>query len=676
MKKQLILFLSILILAISTISFKEVDASSTTTYTYAIDRKGFFVVTQDAYLPHRTILDLDLDSPEDVFIDENDNLFIADTGNRRIVVYSPEVDEILYVITHPDFSSPRGVFITEDNELYVADSSAEAVFRFNVDGTFIEKFTKPTSASFEATSFNPKRIAVDNQNNMFVIAEGVFNGIIQLSDSGEFLGYFTTNKVNLTAKQIWENFFLTEVQRDQLGDRNPVNFSNVFVDDKGIKYSTSLGSNIDNLKKHNTDGSSNIDSNFGFDLGLVDVYTDSRGIIYTASDSGLITVFTSDGSFIFAFGSSNDNEDVAGLYSDLSSIAVDSKGGIWTLDANKSFIQSYTPTEYSNGIYDALTLYKEGKYEEAVYEWDNVLKLNQLSVLAHNEIGRNLYSQGEYEESMGHFILSGNRYLYSQSFWEVRNVSLQSNLPAILLSFIVIMIGYYSIKLTNKKYHYLTEPANKIKKVGQIRNVNDVLYMFNLIKHPLDSFYYIKKKQKGSYKGATIIYGLLFVSYLIFVTSKGFIYQNVEASDMDLNAIVLGFFAISLLFIFSNHLVSSINDGEGSLGEIYKGVMYSLLPAIVALLLTTFLSYYFTYNEVFILSTLLNTGLIWTLLLIFLAIQELHNYSIRNSIKSILLTLLFMLIIMVLFAFIQIMGDQLIQFVVGLIKEVFRNVFN
>ncbi len=676
MKKQLILFLSMIILAISVISIKEVDASSTTTYTYAIDRKGNFVVTQDAYLPHRTILDLKLDSPEDVFIDENDNLFIADTGNRRIVVYSPDVDEILYEITHPDFSSPRGVFITQDNELYVADSSAEAVFRFNVDGTFIEKFTKPVSASFEATSFNPKRIAVDSQNNMFIIAEGVFNGIIQLSDSGEFLGYFSTNKVNLTAKQLWENFFLTEVQRDQLGDRNPVNFSNVFVDDKGIKYSTSLGTDINNLKKHNTDGSSNIDTDFGFDLGLVDVYTDSQGIIYTASDSGLIDLFTSDGSFIFTFGSNNENEDVSGLYSNLSSIAVDSKGGIWTLDADKSFIQSYIPTEYSVGIYDALTLYKEGKYEEAVIEWENVLKLNQLSVLAHNEIGRNLYSQGEYEESMGHFILSGNRYLYSQSYWEVRNVGLQNNLPFILLSLIVIAIGYYTVKLTNKKYHYLTEPANKIKKVGKIRSINDVLYMFNLIKHPLDSFYYIKKKQKGSYKGATIIFGLLFVSYLIFVTSKGFIYQGVEASDMDLNAIVLGFFAISLLFIFSNHLVSSINDGEGSLGEIYKGVMYSLLPAIVSLLLVTYLSYYFTYNEVFILSTILNVGLGWTVLLIFLSIQELHNYTIRNSIKSILLTLLFMIIIMILFAFIQIMGDQLIQFVIGIIKEVFRNVFN
>ena len=539
MRKQIVAFLILTILAINVITFTEVDSSSATTYTRALDAKGFYVVTQDAYLPDRTILDLDLDEPEDVFIDKYDNLYIADTGNRRIVIYDPSIDEVLFEITHDEFSKPRGIFITEDEKLYVADSGAEAVFKFDVNGTFITKYTKPTSPSFEATSFSPKKIAVDNQDNMFIIAEGVFNGIVQLSDSGEFLGYFSTNKVVLTPKQVWENFLLTEVQLEQAGDRNPVSFSNVFVDTDGIKYSTSLGDNSNNLQKHNTDGSNNLNYEFGFDWGLLDVTTDSQGIIYTASDYGFIDIFTSDGDFIFAFGSSNDKEDVSGLYSELASIAVDSTGRIWTLDSDKSFIQSYTPTSYSTTIYNALTLYKEGKYADAVIEWEKVLKLNQMSVIAHNEMGRNLFSQGEYEESMDHFILAGNRDLYSESYWEVRNMSLQSNLPAILISLVVLLVGYYSVKLTNRKYQYLTAPSGVIKKVGEVKIINDVLYMFNLIKHPLDSFYYIKKKTKGSYKGATIIFGMLFISYLIFVTSKGFIYQYVDAADMDLNSIVI-----------------------------------------------------------------------------------------------------------------------------------------
>jgi hypothetical protein len=67
-------------------------------------------------------------------------------------------------------------------------------------------------------------------------------------------------------------------------------------------------------------------------------------------------------------------------------------------------------------------------------------------------------------------------------------------------------------------------------------------------------------------------------------------------------------------------------------------------------------------------------GLGGTGILLFLCVQELHNYTIRETIKSYLLTVLFMLIAGVLFAFIQIMGDQLIQFIIGLFGEAFRNV--
>ena len=676
MRKYIVFLFVAIVLAISVTDVVKIDASSATTYTFARDSKGRFVVTQNAYLPDRTVLDLGLDSPEDIFMDENDNLFIADTRNQRIVVFNPSINEVIYEITYDEFSTPRGIFITQDNILYVADSGAEAVFKFELDGTFIEKFTKPTSASFEGTIFSPKKIAVDNQSNMFIVAEGLNDGIIQLSDSGEFLGYFATNSVVLTPKQRIENTFFSESQLEQVSDRNPVSFSNVFVDSNGIKYSTSLGDDIDNLKKHNTDGSSNIDSNFRWDLELVDIYTDSNGIIYTASSTGFVSVFTSDGDFIFTFGSQTDDADVSGLYSELNSIAVDSTGKIWTIDGDKSFIQSYSATEYSETIYNALSLYQQGRYGEAVEQWEEVLKLNQLSVIAHNEIGRNLYSQADYEEAMEHFILAGNRDLYSQSYWEVRNISIQNSLPYVILALIVYFVIFYIVKYTNRQFHYLATPINKVKKVASKRGIADILFLFSFIKHPLDSFYYLKKKEKGSYKGATIIIGLFFISYFIFITSKGFIYQYIDVSDMDLNAIILGFFSILSLFIICNYLVASINDGEGTLGEMYKGVAYSLLPIMVSYLLATFLSHYFTYNEVFVLDLIVFSGMGWSGLLIFLSIQELHNYRIRESIKSLLMTFLFMLILAVLFAFIQIMGDQLIQFVTSLIKEAFRNVFS
>jgi sugar lactone lactonase YvrE len=662
--------------SLSLVGIQTVDASSATTYTRTFDRKGNFVITQDAYLPDQTILDLQLDSPSDIFIDSEDKLYIADTKNARIVKYDPDIDEITLEILDVNLVSPKGVFVDDDGLIYVADSGAHKIIKFASDGSLIEFFEKPTSVSFAEKPFDPKKIAVDDAGNMFVIGEGVFDGIIQLSSNGTFLGYFATNDVQLTLRQRLENLLFTEEQLEQTVDRNPIVFSNIFVDNNNRVYSTSIGLGIHNVKKHNTDGSSAIDTNYGIDLESNDVYTDDQGIIYASSQSGLIHVFTSDGMFIFAFGTGEDDEDISGFYSNLTSIAVDSEGKIWTLDENNAFLQSYTPTEYSTKIYDALTLYNNGKYDEAVEVWNDVLKLNQLSVLAHNEIGRNLFSQGNYEESMEHFILSGNRYYYSEAYWEVRNVSIQETLPVFLLAVFLFVVGFISIKQTDKRYHYLDKPKAWLKSKSEIPFIDNILFAFAFVKHPLDSFYYLKKKRRGSYLGASIWWVLFFVSYMIYQTSKGFIFQYVEAVDMDLNALVLGFFSIAILFVLSNYLVTSINDGEGSIGELYKGIGYSLMPVTLIYALATYLSHVLTLNESFILEFTSSVGLAVSGLFVFLAIQELHNYTIRETIKSLLMTILFMAIVAILFAFIQIMGDQLIQFIIALVKEAFRNVFS
>jgi DNA-binding beta-propeller fold protein YncE len=671
MRKVHKLLLVFMLTLVSVVGLTSVSSSSATTYTYARNRKGFFVITQDAYLPDRTVLDLGMSDPQDVVINELDQLWIADTGNKRIVLYDPFTDTVLQEITHPDFNSPKGIFLTEDNFIYVADSGASTIFKFSTDGSLVDSFGRPTSASYGEQPFDPKKIAVDNQGSMYIVAEGIFDGIVQMSETGEFLGYFTRNIVQLSPQQQLEKLLFTDEQREQLGDINPISFSNVYVDQKGIKYTTSFGLDISNLKKHNTDGSNSIDTDYGVDLELVDVYTDQFGIMYAASQTGQIYLFTSDGSFIFGFGTQEANEDVSGFYSDLSSIAVDSQGTIWTLDTDKAFLQSFAATEYSTTIYEALTLYNAGKYEEAVVKWEQVLQLNQLSVLAHNEIGRNLFSQGYYEESLIHFELSGNRFLYSESYWEVRNIDLQQNLPFIILGFFLVGVAYLVVKYTNRRYEYLNKPKAAIKKFTDIKVVNDVLYGFNLFRHPLDSFYYIKKGRKGSYLGGSILFLTFFVSYMLFTTSKGFIYQYVEAADLDLNAIVIGFFAIFILFVLSNYLVTSINDGEGSIGEIFLGVTYSLVPVTLAFFAITYLSYYMTFNEVIILDGLYFGGIGLTGLFIFLAVQELHNYTIRETIKSFAMTLLFMMIVGVLLAFVQIMGDQLIQFFIGLFREAF-----
>jgi hypothetical protein len=100
-----------------------------------------------------------------------------------------------------------------NGDIYVADPQAAMVFRFSSDGQLIESFGRPTSASFGDTTYKPMKVAVDNRRNMYILSEGVYNGIIQLSNAGEFLGYFTSNKVRLSFTQMLQDIFYTDEQK-------------------------------------------------------------------------------------------------------------------------------------------------------------------------------------------------------------------------------------------------------------------------------------------------------------------------------------------------------------------------------------------------------------------------------------------------------------------------------
>jgi sugar lactone lactonase YvrE len=649
-------------------------ASQATSYTYTFDQKGFWTRTQDAYLPDKTITDLGLMAPDDLYIDQNNMMYIADSGNRRIVKYSIDTDKVIGVLEYDELMNPKGVFVTEDGNIYVADPSAEAVFLFDQNFTFIEKFGRPETPSFADTPFEPLRIAVDQGKNMYIVGEGVYNGIIQLASTGDFLGYFTVNKAKLTFIQAIQNAIFTRAQLDNLVARVPTTFSNVFIDNDNIVYSTTMGTNTDGLKKHNTAGGNMFKDQDWVSDSMTDLYVDKQGIIYTSENSGYINIYSSSGELIFDFGSYVFDLDVSGLYSSLPTIAVDENGTIWTADGDKGYLQSFKPTDYARMVYGAMGLYEQGRYEDALLEWSEVLKLNQMSVLAHNGVGKAYLHAERYIEAMEHFKVSGDREFYSEAFWEVRNTWLQSKLPLIAGVFVLLWILSFGIKHFDKKRRFKQWKSRLWEKILTVPVLKDVLYALRIPKHPIDLYYHIKKGRQGSIHGATILYVILFVSFMAFQTSKGFIYQYQAVEDMDINAIVIGFFALLGLFIICNYLVASIKDGDGSFAQVYMIPAYGSIPVITSLVSTTLLSYVLTYNESFLLDIILYVGLFWTLITIFLGFMTVHDYTTKETVVSLIVTFVFMIIAAILAIIIIIMWDQLWQFIKSIGKEAARNV--
>lgn len=670
-KAGLLLLLAFVVSMVPTLS---ASASQATSYTYTMNEKGQFTRTQDAYLPDRTITDLGLSAPDDLYIDKDNMLYIADSSNQRIVKYDIAKGNVAGILEYEGFMNPRGVFVTGEGHIYVADPSAKLIFRFNEKFELIESFGKPDTPSFADTAFEPLRVAVDNIGNMYIVGEGVYNGIIQLAYTGEFLGYFTVNQTKLSIVQAIQNALFTREQMENLVDRVPTTFSNIFIDSDGVVYTTTMGTNTDGLKKHNTAGGNMFQYPvIGYD-SMTDIYVDQYGIIYTSIHNGIIGVYSSAGELIFEFGSSVSDIDISGLYSVLPTVAVDQNRNIWTVDGEKGYLQSFKPTSYALMVYGAMDLYNQGLYEEAMVQWTEVLKLNQMSVLAHNGVGKSYLRAGMYEEAMEHFKVAGNREYYSEAFWEVRNTWLQSYLEYFAMGIIAIVAISQIVKRFDKEKKLKNTRKAFIDKLYTIPVVKDVLYAFRIPKHPLDTYYYIRVKKKGTPIGATILYILFFVIYMTYQTGKGFIYQFVAVEDMDINAIVFGFFAILILFVISNYLVTSIKDGDGSLKQVYMIPAYGMLPTMVSMLVITIMSYFLTYNESFLLTIILNIGIIWSVVIIFIGFQTVHDYTMKEMISSTIITFVFMIIAAVITLIIIIMWEQLWQFIQTLVEEMMGNV--
>lgn len=668
--------LILLAFVVSLIPTLAASASQATSYTYTLDEKGYYTRTQDAYLPDKTITDLGLASPDDLYIDKDNMIYIADSLNRRIVKYDINNGKIAGILEYLEFMNPRGVFVTKKGDIYVADPSAKVVFRFDKNFNFLESFAKPDTPSFADTAYEPIRIAVDNSGNMYIIGEGVYNGVIQLAPTGEFLGYFTVNQTKLSFTQAIQNAIFTRAQLANLVDRVPTTFSNIFIDNTGIVYSTTMGTNNDGIKKHNTAGGNMFKDDVWSYASLTDVYVDNQGIIFTSEASGYIDVYSSSGELIFEFGSYVFDLDVSGLFTSLPTIAVDKNGHIWAVDGDKGYLQSFKPTDYALMVYNAMGLYEKGLYEESLDKWTEVLKLNQMSVLAHNGVGKAYLRAGLYEEAMEHFKVAGNRDYYSEAFWEVRNTWIQSNLRY----FVSIILVLWFINFLIRKFDKERKVRKLKKKIGsqmlRLPILGDVLYAFQIPKHPIDRYYDIRVHKNGSVKGATILYAFFFVIYMAYETSKGFIYQYVAVEDMDINAIVIGFFTILILFIICNYLVTSIKDGDGSLKQVYMIPAYGSIPTMISMLIVTVMSYYLTYNESFLLTLIIYIGLIWSVIIIFLGFQTVHDYETKETVSSMIITFVFMMIAAIIALIIIIMWEQLWQFLQTIGKEMTRNVLS
>lgn len=661
-----------LLLLISSILFTlgAAGASAGTPYvTWTQGPDGWWTDTPTAYEPDGMI-HIDVKAPADIYYDDSTNkMYIADSGNKRIAVY--ESDGSKQWIGEGVLSQPSGIYVTEERLLYVADSGLKKIVVFDENGQAVKQIGRPAEPIYgKKNDFVPKKIAVDKRGNIYVISEGSVNGVVQLNKEGQFLGYVGANKTSLSLKKLVQRLIFTEGQKAQLFKTTPPSPTSIVLDRQGLLYTVTNGIKAGGIKKLNILGNNILTTRSWTSPGLIDVDVDANGNIYALDNVGGMMVYDSFGNMLFFFGGANSAYERKGLLKGASAIDVVASGQtLYAADKERNVINRYRLTPFASKVYEGVNLYKQGLYVQSEGIWSDILRMNSFFVLSHKALAESYFKQNLNGQALDSFRMAEDRGGYSDAFWKIRNDWLQQHMNVILYSVIGIYLALYVLRKLHKRFRILLPLVRAKNAIARIKLMQELGFIFYFLKNPIDAVYEMKENKRATVRSATILYAWILALQVILIYARGYLFRTGDPAYMDLLPLLLTTAVPLLFWVVMNYMVSTISDGEGRFSQVYVGTIYSLAPYLIFVLPIALVSNVLTYNEKFVYDYAMLFMEGWSVLLVCITVKELHNYSIGQTIRNLLLTIFAIVMAALVIFLIVLLFNQEVEFVQTIVQE-------
>lgn len=468
LKRLAVLLLGTVMLFGSTL---VVDATDTRSYTYNYDFWGDVQDSPDAYEVVKVYssvdlgLDVEMKDPKGLYVN-GDEIYVCDTGNNRIIRLKRsskdriEVKQIIDQFNATDvevttLNSPTDVVISQQGNIFIADSGNSRILKLDKDLNYLMEFNKPDSSVLDAEAgFVPSKIVVDKAERIYCVATGINKGLLKYENDGTFSGFIGATKVSYDfADYLWKKF-ATQEQRDKLVSFVPTEYTNLYMDYEGFIYAVCgnlqeedvKAEKIDSIRKLNLMGSDILVRNGEWPV-YGDLYMGNGGgcegpskfydvtcldnDIYICLDNnrGRLFGYDDQGRMVFAFGSVGNIE---GYF--MNAVALDHMDhDIFVLDNKHKSITLFSPTEFGSLVYQAIEQFDKGEYDASGDSWQKVMDLNGNYDLAYIGIGRSLLRQKRYHEAMKYFELKYDDDNYSKAFKQYRKEWVEENIVIILI---------------------------------------------------------------------------------------------------------------------------------------------------------------------------------------------------------------------------------------------------
>ncbi|MFH1288503.1 MAG: NHL repeat-containing protein [bacterium] len=226
------------------------------------------------------------------------------------------------------FNQPQDVAVASDGMVYVADTVNRRIQVFNDRGEFVSVFGKEGREDEEF--LDPNGLGVDSEGKVYV-ADPILNQVKIFSSDGEFISKFELRPGRHRGPQ-------------GIKEDSPSGANDVAVDSEGNVWVADVDDQL--LEVHDKNG------DYKFIVTVFEINGEQRGLVrpaYIAVNShdevyvscGIISRiyrFDDTGNFLTEFGGQGD---VAGLFGQVSGIAIDEMDRVYVADIAKGNIQVF-----------------------------------------------------------------------------------------------------------------------------------------------------------------------------------------------------------------------------------------------------------------------------------------------------------------------------------------------
>ena len=613
-----------------------------------------------------------LDNPKDIFVDNLGHIYIVNSGKNQIVVTDEEFNIRLVIgaFTNkfgvPDsLNDPSGIFVTDD-EIFIADTMNKRVVVFDKLGNFVDIVPKPASEVMPTDfDYSPVAVSVDHAGRIYVVSSGSIYGIVSTNRDGSFNGFIGAQKVVYNAFEYFMRIFKTAEQIESTKSNVSSAFNNLCIDKDGFIYTTistideeKVQSAINSkdksgdfapVKKLNPNGtdvmnrngfwppSGEIDMrstpgnpNSGGPSTIVDVAVGPINT-WTIIDNKRSKVFTydSNGNLLFAFGEKGNKQ--LGHINNL--VAVDYQGTNMILLDRDGAITTYKRTAYGDLLAAALQNTEDQQYEKAVDYYISILQHNNNYDAAYVGIADSLYRNGEYVQAMKYYKYAYNTEGYSKAFQLYRKEWMEEHIWVVPLVVFVVIFGI------TKLFGF----ANKVNKEGQKEKEKrsfkeEVFYGFHVIFHPFDGFWDLKHEKRGSVRGAIFWLTLTCLTFVYQAMGRSYL-QNPGGSSMSIFLTIVAIFAPVMLWVIANWCITTLFEGEGSFKDVFIATCYSLVPLPLLIIPSVIAANILTLTELQLVTLVESFAFLWLFMLVFFGMMVTHDYSLGKNFLTAICTI-------------------------------------